>query len=268
MTALGNDDATVAQDHHGGDNHRDDVDASVNSDDPLDEQVIDIGMDGVDGYGDYVIDRSSVALFSGDEGGLTREQRDCLVYLLKNHYLSHDQKPAMWQTLMEHRSVLCARLNDLYLTLHVDLEGQVAYKRQAVPDYGGVNFPTLLHDRAYNREQTILLVYLRERLHQQRATDGGQVLVDREDMIDRVAEFRANDDTDVYGAQRRAENSIDALKSMGVLHGSADGERFTISPVLDSLMPLPRLQALLEWLRAETGEAESATTNDQGSGTA
>jgi hypothetical protein len=214
-------------------------------------------VDDVDYDDDDLVERSSVALFAGDEGGLSREQRDCLVYLLKNHYLSHDQKPTMWQVLMEHQPAIRARLNDLYLNLHVDLEGQVAYKRQAAPDNGGPNFPTLLHDRAYNREQTILLVYLRERLHRQRAAGDGQVLVDREDMIDRVLEFKAADDTDLSGAQTRATNSIDALKKMGVLYGSADSDRFTISPVLDSLMPLARLQELLEWLRAETARTDS-----------
>lgn len=267
MTTTENDDTIVDEHHRSSDSRRDDDDTTAAGDDVFDGQDIGTGTDGVDDYDNFAIERSSVALFSGDEGGLTREQRDCLVYLLKNHYLSHDQKPAMWQTLMEHQSDIRARLNDLYLTLHVDLEGQVAYKRQAVPDHGGANFPTLLHDRAYNREQTILLVYLRERLHRQRAADGGQVLVDREDMLDRVAEFRADDDTDLAGGKRRAENAIDALKSMGVLYGSADSERFTISPVLDSLMPLPRLQELLEWLRTETGQTERATADDHGDGT-
>ena len=91
---------------------------------------------------DYDIKRSSAALFAGDEGGLSRGQRDCLIYLLKNHYLSHDQRPALWQVLMEHQPTIRSRLNDLYLTLHVDIEGQVAYKRRAVPDDGGDNFTT------------------------------------------------------------------------------------------------------------------------------
>jgi hypothetical protein len=241
-------------------------DETIDDDDVIDEADRDRATDEVDDCDDYEIERASVALFSRDEGTLTREQRGCLVYLLKNHYLSHDQKPAVWQTLMENQPLIRSRLNDLFLTLHVDLEGQVAYKRQAVPDHGGAAFPTLLHDRAYNREQTILLVYLRERLHRQRAGNEGQVLVDREDMLDRVAEFRADDDTDVYGAQKRAENAIDALKSMGVLYDNAESERFTIAPVLDSLLPLPRLQELLEWLRSETGQVEPIVVDDERDG--
>lgn len=260
-------DRNTIVDHRDRDTDSDDEDLTFDSNGVVDEPDRDPVSDGVDDYDDYLIEPSSVALFSGDEGGLTREQRDCLVYLLKNHYLSHDQKPGMWQTLMEHQPLIRSRLNDLYLTLHVDLQGQVAYKRQAVPDHSGATFPTLLHDRAYNREQTILLVYLRERLHRQRASNGGQVLVDREDMLDRVAEFRADDDTDLAGGQKRAENAIEALKSMGVLYSSADSERFTISPVLDSLMPLARLQQLLEWLRAEIGQTEPASAKDQVDGT-
>jgi hypothetical protein len=37
----------------------------------------------------------------------------------------------LWYVLIEHQALLRSRLNDLFLTLHVDFEGEVAYKRQA-----------------------------------------------------------------------------------------------------------------------------------------
>jgi hypothetical protein len=198
-------------------------------------------------------EQSSVALFSGDAGGLPFEQRRCLVRLLKERYISKDAHPDLWEVLVRNEEPLRSRLNDLFLTFHVDREAEVAYKRQAVPDDSQRRFPTLLHDAAYNREETILLIYLRERLQRERAGGAEAVLVDKEDLVERVAEFRPPDVTDLAAENKRANNAVESLKKMGVLHASSEADRFTVSPVLDSLMPLPRLKELLEWLRAEAG---------------
>lgn len=194
---------------------------------------------------------SSIALFSGDAGGLTFDQRRCLVRLLKERYISKDSQPDLWRILIRDEETLRSRLNDLFLVLHIDPESEVAYKRQAVPDDSGKRFPTLLHDTPYNREETILLVHLRERLQRERAAGAEEVLVDAEELLDRVAEFRPADATDIAAEVRRATNAIEALKKAGVLHAKGETDRFSISPVLDSLMPLTRLKELLEWLRAE-----------------
>jgi len=152
--------------------------------------------------------------------------------------------------LVRNEAVLCSRLNDLFLTLHVDHVAEVAYKRQAVPDEGQKRFPTLLHDTAYNREETILLVFLRERLQRERTAGVDTVLVDLEELVERVAEFRPPDATDIAAETKRANNAVEALAKSGVLHASGEPDRFKVSPVLDSLLPLPRLKELLEWLRA------------------
>lgn len=206
---------------------------------------------------------STVALFAGDEGGLSLAQRRCLVSLLKQRYLSRRTHPELWDVLIEHQGLLGSRLKDMFLSLHVDVEGEVAYKRQAVPDSRTARFPTLLHDTAYSREETVLLVYLRERLQRERANGAETVLVDRDDLLERVAEFRPPDATDVAGERRRAENAIESLRSMRVLHDTRDHDRLTVSPVLDSLMPLARLQELLEWLRTESGTGQDCTAHGE-----
>jgi hypothetical protein len=211
---------------------------------------------------DGLAERSTVALFAGDEGGLSLAQRRCLVSLLKHRYLSRRTHPELWDVLIEHQALMRSRLNDLFLTLHVDAEGEVAYKRQAVPDSRNARFPTLLHDTAYSREETVLLVYLRERMQRERASGAELVLVDREDLLERVAEFRSPDATDLAGERRRAEIAIESLRSMRVLHDTRDHDRLTVSPVLDSLMPLARLQELLDWLRTETGARQDRATHE------
>lgn len=197
---------------------------------------------------DSLAERTSDALFSGDEGGLSFVQRRCLVTLLKTRYISRFTHPEMWKVLEANQAVLRSRLNDMFLTLHVDTEREVAYKRQAVPDDDGAKFPTLLHDTAYTREETVLLVVLRERLQRDRAAGADVVTVDREDLIDAVAELRPADVTDIAGADARADKAIQKLVSYAVLDDRGE-DRYVITPVLESLLPLERLHELLEWLR-------------------
>ena len=195
-------------------------------------------------------ERSTVALFAGDAGSLSFDQRRCLVSLLKNRYLSRLTHPELWDVLISNQELLQARLNDLFLTLHLDPKGEVAYKRQAISDSTSTRLPTMLHDTAYSREETILLVYLRERMQRERAAGDEPILVDREDLLEGASEFLPADTSDLAGAGKRVESAIDSLRKMGVLHETPDHDRLTISPVLDSLMPLTRLQELLEQLRS------------------
>lgn len=206
-------------------------------------------------------DDTGGALFGGDDGGLSFAQRRCLVTLLKQRYISHRTHPEQWKILLAHRVVLSARLNDLFLTLHVDFEREVAYKRQAVPDDGGDRFPTLLQDTAYNREQTVLLVVLRERLQRERAAGADKVIVDLDDLVDLANEFRSADVTDIVGEDKRVRDAVASLVKARVLEDLGDS-RFAVSPVLDSLLPLERLHELLDWLRAANGTSDGGGDDD------
>jgi hypothetical protein len=88
-------------------------------------------------------------LFEGDQGQLAAEVRRALVVILKKRYVSAERDPDVWRILVENRTALETRLNDMFLQLAVDRDYGVAYKRQAVPDDGGT-FPTLLHNTAYS----------------------------------------------------------------------------------------------------------------------
>jgi hypothetical protein len=89
---------------------------------------------------------------------------------------------------------------------------------------------------------------LRERLQRDRAAGADVVTVDREDLIDAVAELRPADVTDIAGADARADKAIQKLVSYAVLDDRGE-DRYVITPVLESLLPLERLHELLEWLR-------------------
>lgn len=204
----------------------------------------------------------SLSLFEGDEGGLTLEQRKTLVCVLKQRYISCAQHPAEWRTLMESEVVIKSRLNDLFLDLHVDRRYEVAFKRQAQPEGGG-RFPTLLHDLAYTREETILLIFLRQRFRSERAGGQETVLVDHDELLDIVERFRPAHATDRSGDARRTTNAVDALTRARILLKTADPSRYRISPVIEVLLPLERLTELLQWFISQNGTAPTPDEDEE-----
>jgi Domain of unknown function (DUF4194) len=216
----------------------------------------------IDGPGvveDADVEGRSLSLFEGDEGALTYEQRRTLVLLIKHRYISAEQNPAEWQVLMDTQVLLRSRLNDLFLDLHVDPHAQIAFKRQAVPEGDG-RFPTLLHDIAHTREETILLIFLRQRFRSERADGADTVLVDREELLDSVAHFRPPDANDRSGDARKVENAILSLQRSGILLKTADEQRLRVAPVVEVLLPLPRLHELLDTLLSLNGKTTAGTS--------
>lgn len=192
---------------------------------------------------------SSLSLFEGDDGELPLDVRQCLVGLIRTPLITRDRHPRAWETLVRNRRILRSRLNDLFLDLVMDAERGVAYKvqvRSEVPR----RFPTLLRDTAYTREETVLMVHLRQR-HLAESTGSGRVWVDRQDCIDAVARYRPPSATDVYGDESRTRNAIENLRAMGILERTAEEDRLVISPVIETLLPIGRLKELLAWLQRQ-----------------
>lgn len=193
-------------------------------------------------------DTWSVSLFEGDEGGLEYAQRHALVTLLKQRFLSARTHPRDWKVLVEHERVLRSRLNDLFLDLAVDPVREVAWKRQATGE-AGARFPTLLHDTAWSREETLVLVHLRDRLRAGLAAGDARVYLDREDILEYVESFRPAHATDEAGDEKRARNAVASIVKAGLLIGTASEDRFEISEAVEPLLPLELLQELLAALQ-------------------
>ncbi len=207
-------------------------------------------------------DERSVSLFEGDEGGLEHAQRHALVTLLKQRFISARTHPRDWRVLVEHERLLRSRLNDVFLDLQVDRDREVAWKRQAVPETGA-RFPTLLYDAAWSREETLVLVHLRDRLRAGQAGGDARVFIDREDIVDYVASFRPLHATDVAGDEKRARNAVATVVKAGLLIDSGVEDRFEISEAVEPLIPLELLRELLEALQsANRGDEEPADEAD------
>lgn len=210
-------------------------------------------------------DEASVSLFEGDEGGLEYAQRHCLVALLKQRFISARTHPRDWRVLVEHERLLRSRLNDLFLDLAIDRAREVAWKRQATSETGS-KFPTLLYDAAWSREETLVLVHLRDRLRAGQAGGDARVFIDRDDILDHVVSFRPAHATDEAGDEKRARNAVASIVKAGLLIGAVGDDRFEISGAVEPLLPLELLQELLDALRqangAEPARSEPAPDGD------
>jgi hypothetical protein len=208
---------------------------------------------------------SSVALFEGDEGdegGLEEAQRRALVAVVKHRFITADSHPKEWRALLVNPQLIRSRLNDLFLDLHLDRDRRVAFKRQATPEGGG-RFPTLLHDTAWTREETILLVFLRTHSRAGEASGVSKTFVDRVDMLEHVASLRPPHATDQAGDARRAAKAVENLLRAGLLIGASTAERFEVSRAVDVVLPLERLTALLDWLENENATSAPDSASDE-----
>jgi hypothetical protein len=204
---------------------------------------------------------STLALFAGDEGGLDLGQRKALVALLKQRFISARTDGPEWRALVENPRPIQARLNDLFMELHLDTEREVAYKRQVTPEGGG-RFPTLLHDIAWGREDTLLLVYLRDRFRGEQAAGNGRVYVDRDDMLEFIAAHRPEHATDQAGDAKRAAKAIETVYKSGLLLGPSVGDRFEVPGAIEVLLSMEKLHELLAWIREQNAGSGAAADGD------
>lgn len=204
---------------------------------------------------------SSLAMFEGDTSTLFREQRHCLHALLKSRYISAERHPEHWATLLAGHDIIRSRLNDLFLDVHIDREHQVAFKRPATAD-GSDPLPSLLRNVANSKEETIVMMSLRQRFFAQRQEGNDVVFVDREALLDEVADKRPEHATNRAMDHKRADKAIDGLATSGVLLRTEDPDRFRISPIVEVLMPIETMRALWTWLLAVNGSDDGPPDTD------
>jgi hypothetical protein len=195
---------------------------------------------------------TSLVMFEGDTGVLFQEQRRCLHALLKHRYLSADRHPEHWTVLLANQDVIKSRLNELFFELHLDRDHQIAFKRQASTESGEA-LPSLIRDVSHTKEETIVMVFLRQRFFAQRQEGEDVVFVDRQVLLSEVADQRPEHATHRAMDQKRALNAIDGLATAGVLIKTADPERLRISPIIEVLLPIEKLRALWTWLMIQNG---------------
>jgi hypothetical protein len=182
--------------------------------------------------------------------------RQTLVVLLKHRFITPRSHPREWRTLADHRSEIRTRLADLFLELVVTDVPEVAFKRQALSE-GGDRFPTLLHDKAWSREETLVLVKLRDHVRAEAALGNARAFIERTELVDYVAGFRPLEATDEAGDLDRIRNAIANVYKTGLLVGLSTADRWEVSPAVEAMLPIEKLYELLTAFRERNrGERE------------
>lgn len=189
------------------------------------------------------------ALWDGDSGELTLAQRRTLVRLLKKPTITATADPEAWAVLVADEAIIRSRLNDLFLDVQIDPNG-VAFKYQ-IRSEAETNVPPLLIDSTFTREETVLLLFLRQKHAGDRAAGHEYVSVSADDCLEQIALFRPQDSADRAGDRNRAQKAIESAVRLGALSRTTDPDRFLITPVIESILPANRLRTLLEWFRQE-----------------
>lgn len=196
------------------------------------------------------IDEAELTLFEGDNGTLTFAQRRCLVHLLADFTITAAADPADWATLLRDRALITSRLHDLFLDLHVDEVSGVAFKVQ-VRTEASAKARVLLKDGSYTREETVLMVHLRQKHLAEKSSGAEHVVVYRDECLEQIALYRPEGATNVAGDRDRADRAVKTAERLGILQRTNDPERFIVTSVIEALLPLDQLRSLLEWFREQ-----------------
>lgn len=195
----------------------------------------------------------STALFSGDSGELPLDTRRALVQLLSGPALDARRHAKLWPVLLRDELALRRRLADLFLELVIDRDAQVAFTRQA--DTGDLEVPLLLRRAQLTFIDSVLVLYLRQRLTQADA-HGERAVVSLDEMVDNLTLYERAVSTDRAGFTKRVHASVEKVKKHNILQKiRASDDRYEISPTLKLLFSAEEIQSLMAlYQRMAAGE--------------
>ena len=101
-----------------------------------------------------------------------------------------------------------------------------------------------------------MMVALRRHLFAEKQEGGQQVYIDRQVLLNEVAELRPESDTDVVRNDDASTRAVSTLVTNDLLIPTDDNERYQISPAVETLMPMSKLKELLAWLKDENTNEE------------
>lgn len=198
-------------------------------------------------------------LFPGDKGQLEYDARRVFALLLQRRFIEAAEDKWAWDAILKHQNLLESRFHDMFLELVVDREYGVAYKTQVRQEE--LSIPILLRDDSYRRAETVILIYLRSTFRQQVGMGEGAAFVDHDDLVNHAMSFFASDETNLALRQREVSQGIDQLAREGILK-EASQERYRISPIIEVLMPLDRIQELTAWIEQRLAAGVTSVADD------
>lgn len=153
--------------------------------------------------------------------------------------------------------VLRSRLHELFLELIVDPEQQVAFTRQVTAE--GIDAPILLRKANLTFLESALVLFLRQRLTQA-DTAGERAVVSLEEMLEHVAVFERQDNSDKAKFEKQKANAVEKVKKLSLVRQLPGADkRFEVSPTLKLLFSAEEIQALKRaYERVRSAESELA----------
>ncbi len=182
-------------------------------------------------------------LFEGDQGTLTFDQRQLLVFLLRGPYLLKADRPHVWNTLVMSRERIEEMLNNLFLTLVFDEELGIAFCRQA--DAGDLQVPQLLREFHLTYLDSVLLLEMRQRLSE--AEKRGERGIISMDSIEEILKtFDAASRTNERQFKQHVNAVLSRLQERRLLKKAGQSHMFEISPVLRLVFNAEEIGSLKE----------------------
>ena len=182
---------------------------------------------------------SSTGLWTDDTGTLGERTRRVLLELLKGPYVSGAQSPQLWSALIADERLVRSRLHDLFLDLVIDKIDEFAFTRKVVTDE--LDVPAAVRSERLTFLDTAMLIVLRQMLLA--APGENRVIIDREEVYERMAIYRTGDESSflrhLNGAWSRMSNRL------RVLHKAGE-DRFEISPMVKFLIDEDRVRELID----------------------
>jgi hypothetical protein len=203
---------------------------------------------------------AAAQLFPGDTGEVPLETRRVLAQLLAGPSLDGRRHSKLWSVLVRDEAVIRRRLSELFLELVIAPDLQVAFIRQA--EAGHLDAPTLLRSAPLTFLDSVLLLYLRQRLAQSDA-HGERAVVGADEMLEHLKVYERAVNTDRAGFSRRCQNSIEKIKKHSILQKiRSSDDRYEISLTLKLLFSaesIRELTRLYEQMAAQDQPGESRT---------
>lgn len=199
-------------------------------------------------------------LFLGDTGTLTAEQRVCLWALKKRPFITAEDQPAAWETLLAHEDLIRSRLHDEFMDVDIDRPNLVARKRPVrdddalLPGRKSKGLPTLLYTRALDQYDTLVAVYLRKTLRAADISGESHAYFSYTDLEDYALALLAHNIADLGGFKQSLHKAALGPASFGrnFLTSTDQSDRWLIRRAIATYLNAPTLERLLGELARQT----------------
>ncbi|MDR1297098.1 MAG: DUF4194 domain-containing protein [Deltaproteobacteria bacterium] len=247
-------------DDDGGDGGGDDDDGGDGGEAEEDSDFEEVDPLG-DGFDEAEPDMPPGALFAGDKGRFPVGARTALCKLLLGPYIDRNKKQRnYWPDLVKYQSVIEKWLGEVFLDLVLDNDLGVAFIRQIDVGELSVAAPALLRTKRLNFWESILVVFLREKLFEAE-TGSHRATVDEAEMFEYMRSYESKENTDQLRTDEQIKAAVNNLASKLYLlrKTSRGGDLYEISPTLKLIMTPEDIESFTKNIREAGEQARRAT---------